>query len=1042
MRLKIQHYFLGSVPLVIALAFSFFSSSEEARYQARDNNAFVPNGIAGYAEYINSMRANEITGLVTEADIQKATDEINALPTNKTNSLTWETKGPDNYGGRTRALLIDKDNSSHLYAGSVGGGIFKSINGGATWNHIGDPTHNQSIVSMTQTPNGDIYVGTGELFQGYGGGGASSSPQFMGKGVLKSTDRGNTWTELSTTLGWSSVPRIEADPTDLSGKTVYAATNTGFKKSTDGGLTWIGLLGGNIWDFAISVTGKLFVNRNGNTMYSSDGSTFTEISAALITSTSLPRASGTARVRYSISPQDENYVYCVQTNGNKLRAVYRSIDGGTTWSRIGQRSNNFDPLCYTNSQFSSNQTCQGKYDLLFAVSAHDKDLIYLGGITIWKWSLSQGWSQATTNYGGIGNPIYVHSDSHDMVFDPNNSNIVYAVNDGGVFKSSDGGLTWAERNKNYNTFTQFGVSVGRDRKILGGGQDNGTIYLDGSLLSPNSGIKTGGGDGGYAEISWLTPKVHFFESQGGSFYRSNDGYGNNAETFWSPLMTLPVAQGKALSSFMMPMELWETSNDPNSEDTIKYELLPGLRSMGYGDGIKKVFKGKINHSQSAVQYLPATFQLNVGSTSETADAQGNINGSGVTGFFHPDSAYFELTFTSAPIAEIILTCDVFLPAASDLVLPSAIGALPIDVTTTSVMNVGDVLTVQDPVQSIYIVGNASQTNATFPTMGGIWMTRGALDFSGTPEWWQIAHFGSSTYGIFPQYMEISADGDHLFVGTSNGRLYRISNLQSARSAADAHIDSANKLITVDLINTFGSRSITGIDIDPNNSNRVAVSLGNYNNSTFVYYSSNALSGNPTFVPKQGNLPTVPAYSISFDKHDNNRLIVGTEWGIFMTDNLTSVSPTYTEENNGMVRVPVFQIEQYRTVYNYDSTAAGSSPAEGDLFIATHGRGYYSTTSTAVANTVGADEDEIAEKTLALGIYPNPTSESLNVPLVSGDLQVNIRSMNGSVIRRIDMSRVPFGMDKITIDVSDIAAGNYLVSRIQNGQALSEIIVIQ
>jgi len=223
---------------------------------------------------------------------------------------------------------------------------------------------------------------------------------------------------------------------------------------------------------------------------------------------------------------------------------------------------------------------------------------------------------------------------------------------------------------------------------------------------------------------------------------------------------------------------------------------------------------------------------------------------------------------------------------------------------------------------------------------------------------------------------------------------------------------------------------------------VAVSLGNYNNSTFVYYSSNALSANPTFVSKQGNLPTVPAYSISFDKHDNNRLIVGTEWGIFMTDNLTSVSPTYTEENSGMVRVPVFQIEQYRTGYNYDSTAAGSSPTEGDLFIATHGRGYYSTTSTAVANTVGADEDEITEKTLSLGIYPNPTSESLNVPLVSGDLQVNIRSMNGSIIRRIDMLRVPFGMDKLTIDVSDIAAGNYLVSRIQNGQALSEIIVIQ
>jgi hypothetical protein len=51
-------------------------------------------------------------------------------------------------------------------------------------------------------------------------------------------------------------------------------------------------------------------------------------------------------------------------------------------------------------------------------------------------------------------------------------------------------------------------------------------------------------------------------------------------------------------------------------------------------------------------------------------------------------------------------------------------------------------------------------------------------------------------------------------------------------------------------------------------------------------------------------------------------------------------------------------------------------------------------------------------------------------------------MNGSIVRRIDMSRVPFGMDKLTMDVSNIAAGNYLVTRIQNGRALSEIIVIQ
>jgi hypothetical protein len=1040
MRFKFYHYISG-ISFLAFLGFLLAESQvKEALYQPRESQSSTPTGIAGYMEYINSMRANEITGEVTLADIQKAENELKALSTNKTNSITWESRGPDNKGGRTRALVIDKDNSSILYSGSVGGGLFKSLNGGATWNYIGDPQHNQSIVSITQTSTGDLYVGTGELFQGYYGGGSTSSPQFAGKGVLKSTDDGASWTELTPTLSWASVPRIEADPSDPTGNTIYAATTNGFKKTTDGGTTWTSPLGGNIWDFAISPTGKLFVNRNGNTMYSTDGNNFTEISAPIITSTSLPRrASG--RIRYAISPQDENYVYCVQTNGNALSAVYRSVDGGSTWSKIGQKSNNFDPLCYTNSgnPVSGNFVCQGKYDLLFSVSPHDKDLIALGGITIWSWSLTQGWVQKTTTGGGAFNPVYMHADVHDMVFDPTDPNVIYVVSDGGIAKSSDGGNSWAERNKNYNSFTQFGVSVGRDKKILGGGQDNGTIYIDGvSFLSPNSAVDVGGGDGGYAEISWLNPKVMFFESQYG-FYRNNDEGGQATESFASPAMMLPGSQQKRISNFMVPMVLWETSEDLNSEDSVTFELFPGLRSMGYGDGIKKTFSGKINHSQSAVEYLPGTFQLTAGGVSASADAQGNINTSEVTGFFHPDSAYFEVTFTSAPIAEVILTCDVFLPIGSGLELSAAIGALPIDVTTTSIMNVGDVLKVQDPVQSMYFIGNASHSNATFPTMGGIWMTREAHAFGTTPEWWQIAHLGN---GIYPQYMKISADGNHLFVGTSEGRLYRISNLQSARSLGDAHIDSVNKLITVDLIETFGSRNICGIDVDPNNTSRVAVSLGNYNNSNFVYYSNNALSANPTFSPKQGNLPSVPAYSVSFDKHNSNRLIVGTEWGIFMTDNLTAGLPTYTEENNGMVRVPVFEIEQYRTELNFDSTAAGSIPTEGEIFIATHGRGYYSTSSTQVQTTVGSDESEIEDNQLALGIYPNPSSNEINVPVVSGDLQINLRNFNGSIVRRIDMRRVPNGLQKISIDVSDIPSGNYLITRLQNGNTLSEIIVIQ
>jgi hypothetical protein len=1041
MQTRTKIYILSSLGAAAVAAMAFLPAAPTAaKYQPRPVEGTM--AIAGTQEYLHMLRANGVTGEIDPAVVAQAWQSLQNMPSAKTTTLAWDSKGPDNYGGRTRALLVDKNNSAHVFAGSVGGGLFKSTNGGATWNVVSDPGANQSVASITQAANGDIYYGTGEIFLGYGGTGQNTTPNFAGGGIYKSTDGGNTFTHLSSTMpasvsgsgDWAAVADIAAHPTDAS--TIYAATNTGFKKSTDGGATWTTVLTGGITDFAISNSGKIFLNRSGQTMYSTDGNTFNEISSPVVTATSLPRRTG-SRMRYAISPQDENYVYVIQTNGSKLAAVYRSMDGGTTWSKIGQRGNNFDPLC---NGSGTGQYCQGIYDLLFAISPTDKNHIWLGGITVWQWQETQGWSQVSTlnNFGG-GNPYYLHADSHEMIFDPNNGNIAYAANDGGVFKSTDGGQTWTERNLGYTTFQYFGFGVGKDRKLIGGCQDNGTSYLDGTLVSPNGAKDVFGGDGGHSDISWLRPKVMFAETQSGNFYRS-DNEGASWSSFASPVMNLASQRGFPLSNWMMPFELWETANDANSEDTVTFELLPALRSMGYGDGIKKIFKGKMRHGQDAAEYLAGTFQVTAGPVTLTADAQGNISGTGGSGTFVADSGYFEVTFTSAPLAEVIMTCDVFLPAGSDLSLASAIGGLPIDVTTAAVMNVGDTYKAQDPVQSMFFAGLSSWSDAAFPTIGGIWMTREVHQF-GSTEWWQIAHLG---YGTTPQYMKISNDGNHLFVGTTNGRLYRISNLQQARSKSEASIDSVSSyVLTVNQIGTFPNRVVTGIDVDPNDANRVAVSLGNYGNTNFVYVSTNALSASPTFSPKQGNMPNVPAYAVSFDKGNASRLVVGTEWGIFVTDNVTSGAPTYTEENDGMARIPVFEIEQYRTNENYDPNAPGSSATEGDFFIATHGRGLFHSVSTSTSRPVSIDERPRANEGLALGIYPNPASERVQVPVeAQGEVRISIRTLEGRVVRRVDMKRVPTGMESYTMDLTGLAKGSYVVTRTQNGSAASEIMIVR
>jgi hypothetical protein len=314
------------------------------------------------------------------------------------------------------------------------------------------------------------------------------------------------------------------------------------------------------------------------------------------------------------------------------------------------------------------------------------------------------------------------------------------------------------------------------------------------------------------------------------------------------------------------------------------------------------------------------------------------------------------------------------------------------------------------------------------------MTRDVHDFSKTPEWWQIAHLGSN---VTPHYMKISADGNHLFVSTTSGRLFRISNLLAARKLNQAWVDSASSVLTVTQIGNWNGRVVTGIDVDPNDPNRVAVSVGNYGNTAYVYVSTNALSAVPSFANKQGDLPMFPCYTVSFDKGNPNRLFVGSEWGMFMTDNINSATPSYTEENNGMARVPVFEIEQYRTDFNYDPNNPISSPTEGDVFIATHGRGWFQTTTTSVNRPLGSNEPEARLDKESLGLFPNPASDVVRVPVGDGSVTLTIRTMDGRLVRRIDM-KTTNGLTAVPVQVSNLAKGQYVLTRTQGGQAISEI----
>ena len=162
----------------------------------------------------------------------------------------------------------------------------------------------------------------------------------------------------------------------------------------------------------------------------------------------------------------------------------------------------------------------------------------------------------------------------------------------------------------------------------------------------------------------------------------------------------------------------------------------------------------------------------------------------------------------------------------------------------------------------------------------------------------------------------------------------------------------------------------------------------------------------------------------------------------MADNGASGgTPTWVEENAGLGRVAVFDMEQYRTNENYDSNATHTSQFEGDLFIATHGRGFFHTTSTQVSRPVGMEEPQVNDGIEGLGLFPNPAVNQVHVPVAShGKVIITLRDLEGRLIQRLDLNRVPGGVEHLTMDLTKVAAGTYVITRNQDGMTASEILV--
>ena len=954
---------------------------------------------AGAAAYLHGLRANQITGTVNQEDIQSAIESLADMPESAI-GLNWAERGPNNRGGRTRGLAINPTDPSEMYVGSVSGGLYKSNNSGLSWTEVNPDQENLAVMTIAYSKDGDVYYGTGEgLYNTWTTGyGSSTSSGFPGAGVFKKGVNDAGFTQLASTDGFSSVGAIVTDPTN--NDKIYIGTSSGIRLSTNGGSTWSNPLQGQIgsngtcWDIHMDAGGNIWGTLGGRTMKSSDGgSTWDEVSKSSAGSTGLPRSGG--RIMFASAANDEDYVYVVQiTSGNALAGVYRTTDGGDTWSKIGQKSTYFDPFC--------SSQCQGEYDLAVGVDPSNKNRVIVGGITVWEWEQGQGWNQVN----GFG-PYNIHSDNHDVVWHPTDSSKVYIVNDGGIYFSNNGGDTWQTLNKNYVTTQFYDIGISADRYVVGGTQDNGSWVMDGLGNTTNEGRSLGAvdgfsGDGGYSTISWLVPKIYFTEYQQGRIGRS-ENKGQSFTSFWDNRV------GQAIGSWMTPFYLYENSDDALSVDSVQFKVDRALRSLGFANAGQDTFVSNIAPLQASAVMNAATFKVQSGTAVISSDASGNLSGDG-TGNFDAATGNFTVIFNSSPAAEIIATVDVSYAGGSEVVLGSNTNGLPFKYTLPNSLGMGDSVIVQDPVSSMFIVGFS----------GSVWMTRGALDFSTTPEWYKLASITGTT-----QAVEVSADGNYAWIGTENGRLYRIAGLAAARDYGTADADSGATAVTVDLVQNFMGRNISGIAVDPNDNDRVLVTLGNYGNANYVYYSGNATSTSPNFLVKDGNLGNFPVYAATFDKGNSAYAVLGTEYGIFSTQNINTTSPQWGADNSGLARVPVFTLKQYRT--NKSSTA-DMTVEEGDIFAGTFGRGAFQTTSLMTTRPIGIAEQEVEQVQETMKLFPNPAENftTLALELPAGSYTVELIDLNGRSVKAVVFEATENGAQTFKLDISSVANGMYIV----------------
>ncbi|MBI3510317.1 MAG: T9SS type A sorting domain-containing protein [Bacteroidetes bacterium] len=419
-----------------------------------------------------------------------------------TQTANWIFLGPDvvpaNGGGagRINCMAIDPANAQNIFVGAACGGLWKSIDGGATWSSNTDllPAISISDIAIDPANTQVMYLATGDKY------GIYFSEQTWGQysaGILKSTDGGATWN--TTGMNYSLfnnaiIQRLIIDPSNTN--ILFAATNSGIFKTTDGGTTWNIIRNGNYYDIEMNPS-------NDQIIYSGDSLTFIRSTDGGTTWNVISGLFSNGRISIAVTPANANDVYVWSVGGG----FYFSTTSGASFVPKSDPSFAAQPYGYE--------------DKVLEVSPVNANVIFVGGMLIAR-SINGGTNWATvSNATTFTAPNYVHSNEHALLFAAGSDSTVFSCNDGGIFKTINRGTNWSDLSNGLaiKQYYRLGSSALTPNLIYAGASNNGTDRI----TAVNTATRVNSSEGMECLVDFTNDNIVFSSQENGAFFKSTDG---------------------------------------------------------------------------------------------------------------------------------------------------------------------------------------------------------------------------------------------------------------------------------------------------------------------------------------------------------------------------------------------------------------------------------------------------------------------------------------------------------------------------------------